>query len=112
VSAGRAGPAAQRLRFGASADVPEGVVVARTVGGRAVAVLRRDGALCAFGALCPHQQADLTDGLLERGGITCPDHLWHFELPGGRCTSIPGAALPTWAVSESGGTIWVELVPR
>jgi nitrite reductase/ring-hydroxylating ferredoxin subunit len=109
---GEATPAPKRLRFGASRDVAEGALVARTVGGRPVAVLRREGALCAFGALCPHQQADLTDGILEDGGITCGDHLWHFELPGGRCTNIPGARLPIYPVTEADGVIFVELVPR
>jgi len=104
--------ATQRLLFGASDELREGVPVARTVGGRPVAVLRRDGVLCAFSALCPHQQADLTDGILEDGGITCGDHLWHFELPGGRCSNVPGARLQTFGVGEVGGQVFVELVPR
>ena len=107
-----AAPATKRFRFGASAEVAEGALVARTLGGRRVAVLRRGGVPCAFGALCPHQQADLTEGILEDGGITCGDHLWHFELPGGRCTNVPGACLPVYPASEVDGQIFVELVPR
>jgi nitrite reductase/ring-hydroxylating ferredoxin subunit len=105
-------PAVQRLRACASGELPEGRVLTRVVGGRAVALLRRSGEVCAFGALCPHQQADLSGGLLEDGGITCPDHLWHFELPGGRCTSIPGARLPVFPASEHDGVVYVDLVPR
>ncbi len=106
------GPAVQRLRFCGSDELREGVALSRIVGGRAIAVVRRAGALCAFGALCPHQQADLADGILEADGITCTDHLWHFELPSGRCTSIPGAHLPVYSASEDGGSIFVDLVPR
>src|SRR5262245_30174657 len=105
--------AAQPFRFCASHELAEGAVLSRSVGGRAVAVARlHGGRLHAFGALCPHQQADLAHGLLELGGITCGDHLWHFELPSGRCTNIPGARLPVFAVREEQGAVIVELLPR
>jgi len=104
---------ARSFRFCAADDLPAGRVRSRQLGGRPVAVLRaEDGSLSAFGALCPHQHADLAHGLVENGGITCPDHLWHFELPSGRCTSIPGARLPVYAVREEDGAIVVEVVPR
>jgi nitrite reductase/ring-hydroxylating ferredoxin subunit len=99
-------------RFCAAADLPPGTVRSRVVVGRPVAVARlADGTLSAFGALCPHQQADLGHGIVEDGGITCADHLWHFALPSGRCTSIPGARLPVYPVREADGEVHVE-VPR
>ncbi len=105
-------PAVQRLRACRSDELLEGHVLSRVLGGRPVALLRRASIVCAFGALCPHQQADLAEGLVLDGGITCPDHLWHFELPGGRCTNVPGAALPVYPVVEQDGAIYVELAPR
>jgi nitrite reductase/ring-hydroxylating ferredoxin subunit len=105
-------PAARAFRICASAELPEGAVRSALLGGRAVAVARQGGRLFAFGALCPHQQADLAHGLLEPGAITCQDHLWRFELATGACTSIPGARLPLYAVREERGTVLVELVPR
>jgi nitrite reductase/ring-hydroxylating ferredoxin subunit len=105
--------AAQPFRFCAVDELLPGRVRSAMLGGRPVAVVRgEDGALSAFGALCPHQHADLAHGLLEDGGITCPDHLWHFELPSGRCTSIPGAQLPLFPVREEAGEIIVDVVPR
>ena len=102
----------QSFRFGASRELPEGAMRSALVGGRAVAVARQGGRLFAFGALCPHQQSDLTHGILEPGSITCGDHLWRFELRTGRCTSVPGAAVAVYAVREEGGEILVDLVPR
>ncbi|MHC5210205.1 MAG: Rieske (2Fe-2S) protein [Planctomycetota bacterium] len=97
-------------RFCASEDLAAGSVLSRVLDGQSVAVARfEDGSLCAFGALCPHQQADLSHGILEDGGITCADHLWHFELPSGRCTSIPGARLPAYEVHEADGAVHVEV---
>jgi nitrite reductase/ring-hydroxylating ferredoxin subunit len=97
-------------RFCASEKLAPGAVHSRVVDGRPVAVARfTDGSLCAFSALCPHQQADLGFGILEDGGITCRDHLWHFELPSGRCTSIPGARLANYPVHEADGLVHVVL---
>ena len=78
-------PAGRAFRFCASTELSEGAVRSALVGGRAVAVARQGGRLFAFGALCPHQQADLGAGLLEPGAITCQDHLWRFELATGAC---------------------------
>lgn len=104
---------AQPFRFCAADELATGHVRSAVLGGRAVAVARgEDGALSAFGALCPHQHANLAHGLLVDGGITCPDHLWHFELPSGRCTTVPGAQLPVYPVREEHGQIVVEVVPR
>jgi len=104
------GSATRTLRFCASSELPEGRVLSRRLAGRAIAVARLPGgALAAFGALCPHQQADLSLGLLDATSITCADHLWRFELPSGRCASIPGAQLPVYPVREEAGEILVEL---
>jgi nitrite reductase/ring-hydroxylating ferredoxin subunit len=102
----------QSFRVCAAAELREGAACSALVGGRAVAVARQGGRLFAFGALCPHQQADLSLGILEPGAITCADHLWRFELATGRCTSIPGAAVPVYPVREEGGEVLVDLVPR
>jgi nitrite reductase/ring-hydroxylating ferredoxin subunit len=92
-------------RFCASEKLAAGAVLSRVVDGRPVAVARfTDGSLCAFIALCPHQQADLGFGILEDGGITCRDH-----LPSGRCTSIPGARLANYPVHEADGEVHVVL---
>lgn len=91
-------------------ELPEGGLLSRQLGEHAVAVARVDGELHAFGALCPHQFADMAeDGILERGGITCPSHLWHFSLADGRCTSIPGARIPIHPVREQDGWIVADL---
>ena len=105
-------PAPRPFPFCASADLPEGSIRSALVGGRPVAVARQGGRLFAFGALCPHQQADLSLGLLEPGSITCADHLWRFELATGRCASVPGAAVPVFPVREERGQVVVDVVPR
>jgi len=96
-------------RFCRADELPEGRATSRQLGERPVAVVRLAGMLHAFGALCPHQFADLSEGIFEDGGVSCPSHLWRFELTTGRCVSIPGAAVPIYGVREEDGWILVEL---
>ena len=102
-------PAARAFRFCAAAELPEGGLRSAVVGGRPVCVVRQGGRLYAFGALCPHQQADLSHGILEPGALTCGDHLWRFDLATGCSTNMPGAALPQYAVREEDGAIVVDV---
>jgi len=96
-------------RFCRVDDIAEGTTASRTLSELPVAVCRVDGRLSAFHALCPHQQANLSEGIVGRGGITCPDHLWHFDLPSGKCTMVPGAKLELYTVREEDGWIVVDL---
>jgi nitrite reductase/ring-hydroxylating ferredoxin subunit len=105
-------PAARAFRFCASAELPEGALRSAVVGGWPVCVARQGGRLYAFGALCPHQQADLAHGILEPGALACADHLWRFDLATGRCTSVPGASVPVYAVREEDGAVLVDVAPR
>lgn len=102
-------PASAAVRFCRADELPEGSVRSRMLGDVAVAVARHEGRVHAFGALCPHQQADLADGILDRGGIACPQHLWRFQLDTGTCKMIPGARIPVYGVEEIGEWILVRL---
>jgi len=105
-----AGSDTRSVRVCAASELPAGRALSRRVAGRPIAVARLPGgALAAFGALCPHQQADLALGIVDASGITCADHLWRFELPSGFCTSIPGARLAVYPVREEAGEILVEV---
>ena len=103
--------AAWGRRFCASDELLEGQIKTAWLDDLPVAVARHEGALLAFGGLCPHQQADLSTGLLEEGGVTCSHHLWHFELNTGRCTMVPGARIPVYRARERDGSVWVDLTP-
>ena len=105
-----AGSATRSIRFCAASELQAGHALSHRIAGRPIAVARLPGgALAAFGALCPHQQADLALGFVDASGITCADHLWRFDLPSGLCTSIPGARLPVYPVREEAGEILVEV---
>ncbi len=52
--------------------------------GEPLIVTRIDGEIFAFSAICPHAAANLNDGTLHRGRITCPLHEWKFDIRTGR----------------------------
>lgn len=54
------------------------------IGDHAIIVTRIENDIYAFSATCPHASADLNDGTLHRGRITCPLHGWKFDIRTGR----------------------------
>ncbi len=96
-----AGPVARRL-------LGEQVVLWRDPTGQALATRDR----------CPHREAPLSIGSVDKGVLTCAYHGWAFG-EGGRCVGIPSAGpdVPTprpadlvcYPVSEKYGLIWLAL---
>jgi phenylpropionate dioxygenase-like ring-hydroxylating dioxygenase large terminal subunit len=83
-------------------------------------VLFRDlnGKANALDARCPHRGANLAQGQVRNGCITCPFHGWAFN-GSGQCVSIPSqpasTTVPTkyvtksFGVIEQQGLIWVNM---
>ena len=92
-------------------DLPEGAVLAARAGGAEVAVFNQGGELHALDNRCLHRGGPLAEGVVRDGVITCPLHLWRYDVATGRCTGSPGAALRRYQVRTRAGCIEV-LVPR
>lgn len=60
-------------------EVAEGEVRAIEAGGQALALVNRDGAYYALGAVCPHQGGPLDRGSLWQGTVECPLHHYRFD---------------------------------
>lgn len=66
---------------GAEVDFADGPTQVR-LGTTAVVLVRLDGVICAFDALCPHKFGPLADGTVEAGRLVCPLHDAHFGPDG------------------------------
>ena len=99
-------------RLAVSAEtIQENAITAVTIAKTDLIVTRLDGEIVAFSAECPHAAADLTDGTLHRGRITCPDHEWKFDIKTGR-TLWPedeSCRLKRFDVQEREGALHVRL---
>jgi nitrite reductase/ring-hydroxylating ferredoxin subunit len=81
-------------------------------GGKQIGLLKRNGMVYAFSALCPHAGARLCDGWVDAlGRIVCPLHSYRFDPANGRNTSGEGYRLMTYPVELRDDGIYVGLLP-
>ena len=79
------------------------------VNGELITVFRqRDGKLFASQDRCPHKGGPLSEGVVGGGKVICPLHAHKFDLCTGQ-GSEAGECIKTYAVSESGGEVILQL---
>lgn len=91
------------------ADVPQGRVRACTVGDRTIAVYHTEEGFFASDNTCPHRGGPLSQGDLIGNEITCPWHLWSFDVATGRCPGNPEVSVETYEVRIENERILVKL---
>lgn len=75
-------------------------------------VVYRDGdSIRACQRYCPHQRADLSEGLVSRGFLICAAHGWRFDAETGVHEISPQTCLATYAVQVTGEEVLVDLTP-
>lgn len=95
-----------------SASLPEGGLKTFPTleGGPEVLLARYQGQVHAFAPNCPHYGAPLEKGKLLNGKIICPWHHTCFRVADGTLCEPPALDdLPTYAVREAEGRIWVQV---
>ena len=95
----------------AAADVPDGDVIAATIAGRGIALVRLGEDLHAIDATCTHGHASLCGGFVEAdGSIECPLHQGRFDVRTGRALCAPLTQnLIVHAVRVEDGRLLVKL---
>jgi nitrite reductase (NADH) small subunit len=110
---------------GAVSDFAERELTIAQVGGRAVGIVRWDGAVYAISNVCTHQRGPLCHGTLsarltaatpgtmdvddDTPVIACPWHGWEFDVRSGRALWDERYAVRTYAVSVASGRVLVDL---
>ena len=77
-------------------DIDNGTLKKVVIGERAILLAKVQGRLYATDALCPHMQADLSEGTLQGTVLTCPLHGSMFDIRNGhvvRWTALSGRLL-------------------
>jgi nitrite reductase/ring-hydroxylating ferredoxin subunit len=83
-----------------------------TVTGKRIGLLKRNNAIYAFTAACPHAGSPLCEGWLDAmGRIVCPEHKYRFDPANGRNTSGEGYKLFTYPVEIRGDEVYVGFLP-
>ena len=91
-------------------EIWEGDLVTRKVDGIDVLFVNNKGELYAYRDKCPHAGTPLNQGLLEDGVLTCPAHLWQFDLVNGGIGVNPKSCrLTRYAVKIEDGKVLVQI---
>ena len=68
-----------------------------------------DGAAYAVADACPHRATSLSGGLLRDSVVTCPAHLWQYDVRTGARHDTSGEGLATYPVTVTADTVEVAL---
>jgi nitrite reductase/ring-hydroxylating ferredoxin subunit len=91
----------------------DGEMEAYDVGDEEVLLVKLDGEIHAYDAMCPHQSISLVEGELENGVLTCRAHEWSFNAVSGASVNPVGECLARHDVRVSDdGVIQVRLRAR
>ena len=91
-------------------EIPPGTSRRVKAGKWEIALFHADGTFVAVKDACPHQQVSLAGGPLEGLVLTCPGHVWKFDLSDGHCLEgDPEVTLMRFPVSQRGGDLFVEV---
>jgi 3-phenylpropionate/trans-cinnamate dioxygenase ferredoxin subunit len=87
-------------------------MVALTLEGHQILIIRDGARLFAAERACPHEGADLSRGRCAEGRLHCPRHLAWFDLISGAVS--PGwsfRGLKTYPVRVAGNDVLIDLSP-
>ena len=91
--------------------VNAGDVIAVEVDGVEMALGRDGERYFATQRRCVHRNGDLSEGIVSRGHLICPNHAWRFSTTTGRHAEASEYCLITYPVRVVDDQIEVDTVP-
>ncbi|HEV2352092.1 MAG TPA: non-heme iron oxygenase ferredoxin subunit [Terriglobia bacterium] len=92
-----------------TSDLAEGQGKVVQAGGKAIAVFNVGGTVYALDNTCLHRGGPLGEGMLEGGVVTCPWHMWEYDVRTGEKVGAPTVKVATYAVQVDGSEIKVAV---
>jgi nitrite reductase/ring-hydroxylating ferredoxin subunit len=89
-------------------DIPVGKMIHVEVGGKEILIANVEGKFYAVGDRCPHLNALLSKGTLDKTIIICPRHFSSFDVTNGRVISGTPSSLQVYEVKVDGNDLLVE----
>jgi 3-phenylpropionate/trans-cinnamate dioxygenase ferredoxin component len=92
-----------------ASKVPPGTMLTVEVGGASVLLANVAGKYYGMGAVCTHEEWDLSEGTLEDTSVTCAGHGTVWDLTTGKGVfDEPLDDEPIYEVKEDGGFLYVK----
>ena len=90
-------------------EVPPGQGKVVEVAGRKIALFNSGGKFYATDNTCLHRGGPLGEGHVKENIVSCPWHMWGFDVTTGVCTVNPEFKIETFPVKVEGEEILVGL---
>ncbi|MEA2001237.1 MAG: Rieske (2Fe-2S) protein [Actinomycetota bacterium] len=90
-------------------QLPPGASRVITARDQEVLVVNLDGELFAINNRCAHRQQPLAEGVVRDGIITCPAHLWRYNIRTGQRHDSPGWSVACYPVVVEASMVMVEV---
>jgi 3-phenylpropionate/trans-cinnamate dioxygenase ferredoxin subunit len=98
------------------ADVPPGTLKFVSVGGKDLVISNVNQEFYAMDNSCTHEQGNLSEGQLDGGVLTCPEHGAKFDVKSGKVLGGPDGDSPdtispekTYRVTIQGEDVMVDV---
>ena len=90
-------------------DVPVGTMKHVDVDGIEILIANVEGKFYVVGDRCPHLNAKVSGGTLNKTIVTCPRHLSTFDVTTGRVISGTRSSLPSYDMKVDGDDLLIEI---
>lgn len=79
------------------------------VEGKEIALFKIDGAVYAIDNLCLHEGGPLGHGFVKEGIVTCPWHLWRFDVRSGAMVEAPAMKVECFSTKVEGTDVLLDI---
>ena len=97
------------VKVAALSELNPGQSKAVEIAGKSIALFNVDGTVYALDNTCLHQGGPLGDGILEKDIVTCPWHMWEYNVRTGEYLGKPGLKVESYPVKIEGDEIKVAV---
>ena len=98
------------VRVANESEIPRDRGLCVRVGRVEIGLYRVGGEVFAMENACPHAGYPLHEGELDGPVVTCPQHLWQFDVRTGRGPGeSDGWPIPCFPARVDGGEVWIDV---
>jgi nitrite reductase (NADH) small subunit len=101
--------AEKQIKVAVLKDIPKNYGKVVQADGKLIALFKMQGAVYAIDNECPHRGGPLAEGSVKGKLVSCPWHLWAFDITSGQCLSNSYGHVRSYPVSISGDEVWVTV---
>ena len=99
----------KRIKVAALREIPRNYGKLVQSGVKLIALFKLQDAIYAIDNECPHRGGPIGDGSVKGKLVSCPWHLWAFDITSGQCLSNPYGHVSSYTVNIEGDDVLVMI---